>query len=134
MKPDEIVAAARAELGTPFKHQGRIPGKELDCIGLALIVARKWYDLPDTEAYGIMPIGGKLESGFDSHPLLERVKEAQAGDILIMRFGTYPQHVAICAGDTIIHSYSSVGKVVEHRYSDVWRKRTVRVYRFRDVT
>lgn len=133
MTADEIVAAARAEIGTPFVHQGRSPGRELDCIGLAIVVARTWYDIPDTEAYGRMPIGGKLETGFDSHPLLVRVKEPQAGDLLIMRFGNDPQHVAICAGETIIHSYSTVGKVVEHRFSDVWRKRVVRVYRFKDM-
>lgn len=133
MRPDEIVAAARAEIGTPFKHQGRLPGRELDCIGLVIVVARNWYDISDTEAYGRLPIGGKLEAGLDAHPLLVRVKEPQAGDVLIIRFGTDPQHVAICAGDTIIHTYENNGRVVEHRFSDVWRKRVVRVYRFKDI-
>jgi len=134
MTSDEIIEAARAQIGTPFKHQGRIPGKALDCIGLAIVVARNWYDIPDTDAYGRTPFRGLLEAGFDTHPLLERTRSPDAGNILLMRFGSYPQHVAICAGDTIIHSYSTVGKVVEHRFSDVWRARTVCVYRFRDMS
>lgn len=133
MTADEIVAAARDELGTPFMHHGRMPGKALDCIGLAIVVARNWYDIQDTEAYGRSPNGGLLESGFDASPLLVRVRDPQAGDILIMRFGAEPRHVAICAGATIIHSYQQVGRVVEHRFSDVWRKRVARVYRFRDM-
>lgn len=134
MTADEIIAAARAEIGTPFAHQGRLSGKALDCIGLAFVVARTWHDLPDTPAYGRRPMSGMLEQGFDAHPLLVRVPAPIAGGILLMRFGADPQHVAICAGDTIIHGYGQVGKVVEHRFSDVWRKRVVRAYRFRDMT
>ena len=133
MTADEIVAAARAELGTPFAHQGRTPGKALDCIGLVIVVARNWHDVAEPGAYGRLPVDGRLESEVDAHPLLVRVREPQAGDVLLMRFGVNPQHAAICAGETIIHSYSSVGKVVEHRFSDVWRKRVVRAYRFKDM-
>jgi cell wall-associated NlpC family hydrolase len=133
MTADEIISAARAEIGTPFVHQGRIPGKALDCIGLSIVVARNWYTIDDTAAYGRSPLNGLLEAGFDSHPLLMRISQPEPGCILLMRFGKNPQHVAICAGDTIIHSYGTVGKVVEHRFSDVWRARVVRAYRFRDM-
>jgi len=40
MSADEILAAARACLGTPFLHQGRIPGVALDCAGLVVAVAQ----------------------------------------------------------------------------------------------
>ncbi|MBK8745664.1 MAG: peptidase P60, partial [Propionivibrio sp.] len=35
-----ILAAARACIGTPFVHQGRIPGLALDCAGLVVAVAQ----------------------------------------------------------------------------------------------
>jgi cell wall-associated NlpC family hydrolase len=40
MTAAEIIAAARACLGTPFRHQGRLPGIGLDCAGVALHVAQ----------------------------------------------------------------------------------------------
>lgn len=35
----DVVAAARAELGTPWVFQGRIPGVALDCFGLLVVAA-----------------------------------------------------------------------------------------------
>jgi cell wall-associated NlpC family hydrolase len=51
----------------------------------------------------------------------------------MMRFTGEPQHVGIYTGDTLIHAYESVGKVVEHRMDDKWLRRIVRVYRFKDM-
>jgi cell wall-associated NlpC family hydrolase len=133
MLPEEIVGAARECLGAPFVHQGRSPSIGLDCIGLAAYVARKWYELDGIPAYSRMPNNHILEDEFEKVPFLRRVNGPQAGDILMMRFTGDPQHVAICAGDTIIHSYESIGRVVEHNLDDKWRKRIVRVYRFKDV-
>lgn len=59
------------------------------------------------------------------------VAESIPGDVLLMRFKNDPQHLAIFAGETIIHSYSTVGMVCEHRLADVWIARIVGVYRFR---
>jgi cell wall-associated NlpC family hydrolase len=133
MTPDEIVSAARVELDTPFRHQGRIPGKALDCAGLAVIVARHWHPVAEPAAYGRSPHNGELQYWLDCQPFLQRATEPQAGDVLLMRFGNEPQHLAICAGSTIVHSYAAVGKVTEHRFSDVWEKRVVAVYRFKDL-
>ena len=35
----EIIAKAREYLGTPFFHQGRLKGRRMDCVGIALCVA-----------------------------------------------------------------------------------------------
>ena len=131
MTADDIIAAARACLGTPFVHQGRIPGMALDCAGLVIAVAAtvgaEYVDYP---GYGRSPANGLLEAALDAQPFLERVADRQPGDVLLMRFSGEPQHLAICTGDNIIHSYESVGKACEHRLSDVWAARIVRVYRF----
>jgi cell wall-associated NlpC family hydrolase len=134
---DEIIAAARAALGTPFVHQGRQVGVALDCAGLMDHVATV-LDVPhvDVAAYARRPSGGRLEATFDAHVasgVIERVlpiSQRKAGDILIMHFGGEPQHIAIFSGQTIIHSWQGPGKVCEHRMDDVWVKRIVRVYRF----
>lgn len=136
MHAADIIAAARACLGTPFQHQGRIPGVALDCAGLLIAVAQAiGADYHDVTGYGPHPCGGMLEQALDDQPCLEPVRVAQrrAGDLLLMRFDTEPQHLAVLTGETIIHAYSNVGKVCEHRLSAVWAARIVRVYRFRGV-
>lgn len=130
----QIIEAARGALDVPFRHQGRSLQTGLDCAGLIVHVAKViGADYVDQSGYGRSPSNGLLESALDGQPCLERVTEAQPGDVLLMRFNGDPQHLAILAGDTIIHAYSQVGKVCEHRYADVWQARTVRIYRFRGV-
>jgi cell wall-associated NlpC family hydrolase len=129
MTPAAIIAAARAELGTPFRHQGRIPGVALDCAGLAVVVARHWYDVDEPRAYGRSPHLGLLQQWVEAQSFIEP-GQAVAGALLLMRFSTEPQHLAICAGQTIIHSYGKSKLVVEHNFSDVWRARVVRAYQF----
>lgn len=138
MTPDDIVAAARATLGVPFVHQGRTL-RGLDCVGVALHVANVLgVGYVDVEGYPKRPSQGHLEATFEAHVasgvLLRVNKEGMArGDFLLMKFKTDPQHVALWTGDTLIHSYANVGKVVEHRMDDEWAARIVRVYRFAGV-
>lgn len=127
------VAAARAALGTPFLHQGRTAGWGLDCAGVLVLAARSMGHTPDEPpAYARMPHDGLLESWVDRQPFLVRIERAamRAGDLLLMRFAAEPQHLALYADPTIIHAYQGVGRVVEHRLDDKWRRRIVRVYRF----
>ena len=137
MTPDDIIAAARACLGTPFRHQGRLPGIGLDCAGVAVEVARALGCAPlDVSGYGRTPAAGQLEAVLDAQPDLERVdrEDRQPGDILLLRFTGEPQHLAILTDEgTMIHSYEAVGTCCEHRLSAVWAARIVRVYRFRGV-
>lgn len=135
MKANDILAAARAQIGTPFHHQGRVPGRALDCAGLVIHVAQTLgIAHSDVAAYGRRPASSLLENTLDSQPELVLVTgKPQPGDILLMRFSGEPQHLAIYTGENIIHSYLSVGQVVEHRYSDLWKMRTVRVYRFAGI-
>jgi len=132
----DLVNAARAAIDTPFRHQGRAAGSGMDCAGLLVHVAAA-AGIPhlDMAAYGRRPKGGMLEQMLDSQPGLRRVFRApQAGDLLLMRFRTYPQHVALCAGETIIHAWEAPGKVCEHGFTADWRAKVVRVYEFVEVT
>ena len=137
MTSDDIISAARSCIGTPFRHQGRIKSTALDCAGLVVSVASdlgiEYIDVPD---YGRDPYQGLLQSTLADQPNLDAVPrdEMQSGDVLLMRFGRDPQHLAIYTGSTIIHSYDNVGMACEHDMTDVWRRRIVAVYRFRGLS
>jgi cell wall-associated NlpC family hydrolase len=132
--PEDILAAARQCLGTPFRHQGRLVGGGLDCAGVAIHVAQQiGVEHLDVSGYGRLPYSDRLQQSLESQPCLVPVDPAEQapGDLLLMRFASDPQHLAILAGETIIHAYESVGQCCEHRLSGVWAARIVRVYRFR---
>lgn len=133
---EAILTAARQCLGTPFRHQGRLVGIGLDCAGVLIHVADQiGFGYLDVAGYGRTPRQGQLEQALDDQPALQRVSLAdrQSGDVLLMRFNSDPQHLAVCAGETVIHAYEHVGKCCEHRLSDLWVARIVRVYRFTGV-
>ena len=132
MTSDDIIAAARETLETPFRHQGRIAGVGLDCAGVIAHVADRLgmhYDAPTN--YGRTPYRGLLEATLDAQPCLERVPDMQAGDVLLMKWKAEPMHLAIWTGSRIIHAYEGAGKCCEHGLDDAWRSRIVRAYRFR---
>ena len=131
----DIVTEARNHIETPFKHQGRLPGLALDCAGLVVVVAKNCgIEIFDAQGYGRSP-NGALEATIAAQVCVDPVpvSDRLPGDILTMRFGKEMQHVAICAGDTVIHSYEAVGKVCEHSLDAMWVKRIVSVYRFKGL-
>ena len=136
MAPDDIIAAARAAIGTPFRHQGRTAGSGLDCVGLgAHVLTTLGIPYVDQEGYGRRPSEGRLEAALAGQPRLVKVprSDLRAGDFLLMRFFKAPQHLAIFTGDTVIHAWETAGKVCEHRLDDAWKKRIVAVYRIVEV-
>lgn len=136
MTADDVIAAARALLGTPFVHQGRFPGRALDCAGVIVATATALgiaHD--DMTDYSRLPTGGLLRQVLDSQPGLVAVPLANiaSGDILLMRFKREPQHLGIYTGSSLIHAWQIVGQVVEHAFDETWRRRLVAAYRFREV-
>lgn len=136
MTADDIIRAARAVIGTRFRHQGRDPAKGLDCAGLIVHVARVLGMAHDDMAvYPRLPGGSMLEFALDGQPGLVPVKGwPRHGDVLLMRFGGDPQHLALLTADnTIVHAWAIARKVCEHGLTDEWRRRIVRAYRFRGI-
>lgn len=129
---EDIVNAASACMGTPFHHQGRLVGVGIDCAGV-LVHIFNTLGLPyiDEKGYPRRPYKGLIKSILDSQPSLQAIdkKTIARGDVLLMRFLHEPQHVAIYTGKTIIHSYSGVGRVVEHSLDRMWTKRITHAYR-----
>lgn len=135
MTSDDIIAAARRAVGTPFKHQGRTPGIGLDCAGLALTAAAEvGAETVDKEGYPRRPFGGILEATLNEQPGLVRVFEMLPGDILLMRFDVGPQHLGVFTGKTMIHAYAPARIVCEHDFTPEWAARVVAIYRFIGVT
>lgn len=134
MTPAAIIAAARECIGTPFAHQGRILNRALDCAGVAVHAACSvGLEVSEPAAYSRLPNAAMLEWWLDNQTFLERVTDMQPADLLLMRFTGEPQHLAVFTGDTIVHAYQSIGRVVEHGLDAKWRRRIVRVYRFRGM-
>ena len=132
MTLDGLIATARSYVGTPFRHQGRLPGIALDCAGVAVCAARaEGWPAIDMPGYSRTPTKGMLRQHLMAQPALRLVNRSpRFGDLLLMAFGREDQHVALCAGDTIIHAYEAVGKVCEHGFTDEWQKRVVAVFEF----
>jgi NlpC/P60 family putative phage cell wall peptidase len=125
-----VVASARACLGTPFHHQGRVAGIGLDCIGLVIHAFRAaGLVIDDQVDYGRRPDGKRLEVALHRHGFVQ-VEDRRAGDVLLFRFNRAPQHVALAIGEgAMIHAYAPVGRVVEAGLSESWQHRLCAIYR-----
>lgn len=88
----------------------------------------------DTTAYGRLPNGHAMRRICDSHLRSIRLDDAQPGDVLLMAWRRYPQHLAIVVdhpqGLGVVHGYEAAGRVVEHRLDGIWRARIRAAYAF----
>jgi len=135
MTRSEIIITVRKYLNTPFRHQGRDPGKGLDCVGI-LICASKELGITDFDYknYTMRPdtkVMMKYMSQFaDRIP----IKEAKAGDIYQLHFTDEPTHYAVITSDnTILHAYLRAGKCVEHSMNDHWKRRITYAWRLKGI-
>jgi NlpC/P60 family putative phage cell wall peptidase len=123
MTRTEVVAAARGWIGTPYRHQARLKGVGVDCIGLVICVARDGGLVPadfDINGYRRRPDGTTLMRLSRENMVQIRQDEMQAGDVVVVAFDTDPQHFAILAdyrhgGLSMIHAASGHGHVIETR-------------------
>lgn len=118
----DFVRAARELVGVPYRHQGRTRNG-LDCLGLVLLAADAVKIMP-LEAgrtnYGRAPLD-ELLAGLPRY--CDTIEDDAPGAIVAIRWpgDRRTGHVAICAGATLIHSYSNMGRVVEHGFRGRWR-------------
>lgn len=126
------VTAARGWLGTPFRHQGRLCGHGVDCIGLVAGVARALgLAVEDRADYPRTPDGVSLQAALAVHLVPVAATAARPGDVLLFRIRRLPQHVGILTeAGTMVHAYAGAGGVVEAALTDWWWRRLVAVYRF----
>ena len=137
MRRDEIVAAARLWVGTPYRHQAATLGAGCDCLGLVRGVwlalfggppaalpnyRADWRDTRHAEE--LLALAGQL--------LVPTKGEPQPGQVLLFRLGrtTLPKHCGIATGDgRFIHAQEGLG-VIEANLTTGWWQRLAGLYEF----
>ncbi|MCO5157884.1 MAG: hypothetical protein M9945_14240 [Aquamicrobium sp.] len=136
-----IVDTARTWIDARYRHQGRSKERGVDCVGLIIGVgAELGLQLIAPDFYAESPSSNLVLRYADQQ--LEPIpgKELALGRVAIL-WGfdrNEAQHLAIVgehAGrQTMIHSFSKAGKVLEHSWDAFWMKRLVRVYEYPGTT
>jgi hypothetical protein len=147
---DDIVVAARAYLGTRFRHQGR--RRSLDCVGLVLSVAEDLGLLDrfgslirreDYGHYGPQPVDGAVLRECEKR-LVRLTYSANSvattlepGQVLVLRAPFVPCHAGIATqlefGPGVVHAYPPSGGVVENLLDAAWLRRIAGVFWFPEV-
>lgn len=121
---EQVIRIARGYLGVRFQHQGRTRNG-LDCLGLLIRVGQDiGYTDFDFTAYDRTPDGEFFLQEMCRHLHLIPVEQAQPGDVLLMRYFAFPQHVAFISGVLaegwkVIHAFNQRG-VIEHDLDRRW--------------
>lgn len=135
MRPEEVIVEARTWLGVPFRHQGR-SRTGVDCIGLVIAVLAGKNMLPKNfegpSRYGREP-GPELIAQLERYCV--KLVTPMMGSIVAIRWPgkSYASHVALCAGETIIHCFGTSYGVVEVGYRGRWVKATESVWAVKGV-
>lgn len=140
---DDLVAATRHWLGTPYVHQATARGAGCDCLGLVRGVYRDIYGYEPEVPPPYSPDWNEKRSS--KEPLLSAAqrhlnevdammpKKAQVFVFRILMDGP-AKHCGIISGDTsFIHAYAGRA-VIESWLSDWWLRRVVGVFEFPGVT
>jgi NlpC/P60 family putative phage cell wall peptidase len=130
---EDIVRHARELIGVPFRHQG-YNEFGTDCAGLVRwTYAKLGLGEPEVPAYERSPDGETLLATVRRYGQEIEIGEASIGDVLIFRFAKLPQHLGIVTEHGMIHSYWTIGRVVEHGLDQKWRNRICAAFRFPGV-
>lgn len=134
MMGQRIVDAALSYVGTPFRHQGRVPHVGLDCAGLCICAARDaGLAISDWTSYGTPPNPNVLMRELE-HRCVLVTQEWMPGDILLFnRRWTLPMHFAIYDGEGgMIHALAKSG-TTHQPIGTTYRKRLHSVWRWKGV-
>lgn len=131
------MTTARTFLGTPFRHQGRLPGAGLDCVGVVVCALKQLgYHVEDQSGYGRIPLRGRLIAAIENHCDAISQEDIQPGDLMMFAFRSEPQHIAIVSAINpimLIHAYQDVHRVVENGLDVTWQSRLRGCYRLRGI-
>lgn len=138
---DEIIAAARRWLGTPYLHQASLRGVGTDCLGLVRGVWREVMgDEPEqAPAYapGWAELGGgeAMAEAARRHLVEMPCTEYRGGDVLLFRWRPHlpAKHAGIAVSrDAMVHAQED-GLVSEVALSPWWLRHLAFVFRFPGV-
>ncbi|HTJ56989.1 MAG TPA: NlpC/P60 family protein [Devosiaceae bacterium] len=135
--PDEIITAARAWLGTPYRHQATTLGAGCDCLGLLRGV---WRMLYGDEPVAVPPYRADWRDLGSAETLLAAANRfltpasppLAAGQVVLFRLAGLqsPRHCGIMVSpERFIHAQERLG-VIEANLTDGWRRRVAGVFGF----
>lgn len=138
----EIVAAADAWRGTPYRHQASLRGVGCDCLGLVRGVWRETIG-PEPETVPVYTpdwaeAGGEealAAAGF-RHLVPVAAEARRPGDLLLFRWrmGVPAKHAGILVTpERFLHAYDAAGGVVASPLSPWWTRRLAFVFAFPGV-
>lgn len=128
---EDVVAAARAWIGTPYRHQASVRGAGTDCLGLVRGVWREVMGEEPERPPAYTPdwaeaLGEEtLLCAARRHLREIAIGETAPGDVLLFRMGqgSPAKHAGIVSGaGRIIHAYWGRG-VCETRLVPWWERR-----------
>ena len=137
MNPDDVVAAARRFLGTPYRHQASLAGAGCDCLGLLRGV---WWALYGAEPMAVPAYRADMRDPTNAGALrraAERLLVAEggplrAGQVVLFRLDGMieAKHCGILVGpERFIHAQERLG-VVEANLTEAWMRRVSGRFRF----
>jgi NlpC/P60 family putative phage cell wall peptidase len=134
----EIVAEARAWLGTPYRHQASLKGVGCDCLGLVRGVWRGAIGREPERAPPYVP-GWAEATGEETlaaagfrHLIAVPCDAAMPGDVLLFRWRAHlpAKHAAILTSPaTMVHAHDGAA-VAEVAFAPWWRRRLAFAFRF----
>jgi NlpC/P60 family putative phage cell wall peptidase len=136
--PEQVIAAARGWLGTPYHDQASVKGVGCDCLGL---VRGVWRDVVGDEPLPLPPYSRDWGETGTREPLADAartvmleisVTNLMPGSLILfrMRTGAVAKHCGIVtAPDRFVHSYERIG-VIEERLDHAWRRRIAFAFLF----
>lgn len=136
MRRAEIVTAARAWLGTPYRHQAATLGAGCDCLGLLRGVWRSLYGDEPLEVPNYRADWRDARHAGELLAAAERLLDPAAGELLAGQVLLFrlrdapPKHCGILvAGDRFIHAQEGLG-VTEANLTDGWQRRIAGRFEF----
>jgi NlpC/P60 family putative phage cell wall peptidase len=136
-REEEIVAAAREWLGTPYRHQGSVLGVGCDCLGL---VRGVWRAIYGVEPVAMPAYRADMRDPAHAGSLLAAAERwlvrgegpTRPGQVVLFKLNRAmaPKHCGIMVGtDRFIHAQEQVG-VVEAHMSESWARRVAGAFGF----
>ncbi|MCP3980759.1 MAG: hypothetical protein GY716_15765 [bacterium] len=132
-------------VGTPFSHQGRRPGKAIDCVGVFVCAARaEGYDIDDCTVYGRNPNPRQLLDYVSRNSVQIPLEEAVEGDSLLFWYARrmrrtgeeLPRHLGVLSWKdgrpAMVHAWEDVGRVEHSTLDDpYWEGKILSAWRLK---
>ena len=135
---DDIVAAARGWLGTPYRHQASLKSVGCDCLGL---IRGVWRELHGAEPEVVPAYGAGWTEGAGAETLAAAARrhlleipytDYRAGDVLLFRWRPHlpARHAGLVSGDGAMIHAQEHACVSEIHLSAWWRRHLAYAFRF----